>query len=458
MYYFFFSYARDNDSPYLKQFFDDLSQAVREKSRLRGDERVGFFDQRDLDLGAQWDPELREALQTSRSLVCMYSPPYFQSENCGREWQVFKMRREQFVRNAEAAGDANARLPPVIKPVIWIPLREELPQVAQGPQYMSGDPNAEHNRRGLSILTKLSSSRFKDEYTVFIDELSTQILNAARHNLPRADLGAYPTFESVPNAFEPEPAVEAEPAPPADHPRPEIVITKQRAVGPNFVQFVFVAGSPSEFMAEALNKPDEAWRLRKAIEFYIENGGRDWKPYFPEVSKRIRPVVTRIASTQNLDSDELPCDDQMVTKIHQANTNRSLVVILVDSWTLDLPKYRAILESFDQNLYSNCSVLIPWNENDPELTPEQRERLKWNVRTTFRNWSTVPKPLYFCYSIRSADKLNEKIRETLKALRDSVIYDTVNNPEHEISRPVPSNIAKPSITSKPGEDVSGGSN
>jgi hypothetical protein len=53
---FFFSYTRSDNSPYLKDFFDDLSVEVR---MLRGPvletAAVGFFDQHDLELGDNWD-------------------------------------------------------------------------------------------------------------------------------------------------------------------------------------------------------------------------------------------------------------------------------------------------------------------------------------------------------------------------------------------------------------------
>jgi hypothetical protein len=101
-------------------------------------------------------------------------------------------------------------------------------------------------------------------------------------------------------------------------------------------------------------------------------------------------------------------------------------------------------------------VLIPWNDNDPELmglTREQRAALESNVTRTFPNWSSVTRPLYFCYSIRAADQLNIKLLETLKALRESFINETMNNPSIEIARPIESAIIKPSITSKPDKDA-----
>src|SRR5687768_16360897 len=110
-YDFFFSYTRANNDSYLKKFFNDLSQAIRD---IRGEPQstvVGFFDQRDLELGENWDAAIVDALQTSKVFVAMASPAYFKSEYCGKEWRLFSDR---------LATMAPAR-PPLLKPVIWIP-------------------------------------------------------------------------------------------------------------------------------------------------------------------------------------------------------------------------------------------------------------------------------------------------------------------------------------------------
>jgi hypothetical protein len=43
--YFFFSYARANLDDYLKKFYQDLSDKIRELLGLNRDERVGYFDE-----------------------------------------------------------------------------------------------------------------------------------------------------------------------------------------------------------------------------------------------------------------------------------------------------------------------------------------------------------------------------------------------------------------------------
>ena len=455
---FFFSYASNSDSPYLRQFFEELCKEVKERIRWNGD--VGFLDQRNVPLGAPWDNNLREALQTSKVLVCVYAPPYFQSEYCGREWQVFQLRMEQYTKDAKAAGHENPTPPSVIKPVIWLPTKEQqLPEPVRSLQYKVDGEDALHNKLGLQLMTRQRTGKFESEYIAFLGSFAQQIVDAAEIELPPADLSQYENFESVPNAFDrPRKVAVQEAVPPnVDPQRPELVVTKPRSLGPNFVQFVFVAGSPAEFMKEELMDEAEKPYVRSQIESYLENGGRDWKPFYPMMSTRIRPVVAGLASGSGLelDVDELECDERLADNVRDANDSRSLVIILADSWTLGLQKYRSILENFDRNLYKNCSVLIPWNENDPEFTPltaEERARLEGNLRRnvsrSFPNWSSVTKPLYF-YSIRTASELNLKLVETLKALRESFINETMNNPTITIPKPIESAINKPSISSKP---------
>src|SRR5690349_11190189 len=78
-YDFFFSYTRGNSGVYLQQFFNDLSDELREKRGHGKDTVVGFFDQREIEVGEKWDDTILTALQESKVMVCIYSPGYFKS-------------------------------------------------------------------------------------------------------------------------------------------------------------------------------------------------------------------------------------------------------------------------------------------------------------------------------------------------------------------------------------------
>jgi FxsC-like protein len=429
-YYFFFSYSRANDDAFLQQFFEDLSQAIRELEGFGPKEVVGFFDQRELKLGAEWDNRLVDALQTCPALVCVYSPAYFKSENCGREWQVFEDRRKLFRDNERAAGNPGAGLPEVIKPVIWIPVPDGLPASVGGAQYTVGQPSAVHNTEGLKKMRK-QYPNYSAQYDDFVADLAKQIRDVNRNiNLPPLDVT--PEYESVTPAF---PKIEQTPA------RGLASQQNARTKGPKFVQFVFVAGSPEQFPRSLSRQPD----------YYIPQGGRQWKPFLPRTTRPILPFVQHIASEEGLDfsSQELPFNSQLPAAIRDAERERSLVIVFVDSWSIDIADYKRVLEAVDQQIYFNCSIIVPWNDDDNQ-TVQQQNRLRDNVRATFRRWSLLhaERSIFFCDSIHSSEQLSAKLREILAQLHNEVINSVMNNPDSVIPRRVESNIAKPTISNK----------
>jgi len=107
-YEFFFSYTRGNSGQYLQQFFAHLSDELREQMGLPKGTEVGFFDQQEIELGEEWQETILGALQASKVMVSVYSPGYFKSPYCGKEWQFFQMRREAFRRSKAAAGASSA--------------------------------------------------------------------------------------------------------------------------------------------------------------------------------------------------------------------------------------------------------------------------------------------------------------------------------------------------------------
>jgi hypothetical protein len=106
---FFFSYARDDDDPYLSRFFEELRDAIRRQQGLKASDPIAFRDQTNIEVGQQWPVALTHSLRTSKTLVCVYSPTYFNREYCGKEVQVFLTRQKK-----HGTGLATG-----ILPVIW---------------------------------------------------------------------------------------------------------------------------------------------------------------------------------------------------------------------------------------------------------------------------------------------------------------------------------------------------
>ena len=142
--FFFFSYARKNGGDELDRFVRKLESAVQQYVAVEGS--VSFFDKNDIELGASWPRELEDALRGAQVLVTLYSPAYFESEYCGKEWAAFASRF-----NVEATKGDEA---PVF-PVLWVPMgNKDLPLAVQHiPIHARGF------RRGLPEARALSPKR-----------------------------------------------------------------------------------------------------------------------------------------------------------------------------------------------------------------------------------------------------------------------------------------------------------
>lgn len=89
----FFSYKRDPES-------DDWHHQVMLKLQFWLKHELQllnlsiFFDREDIRTGNRWKAKLGEALKSSKVIVCIWSPLYFQSKWCISEWKSFVAREE----------------------------------------------------------------------------------------------------------------------------------------------------------------------------------------------------------------------------------------------------------------------------------------------------------------------------------------------------------------------------
>ena len=94
-------------------------------------ETVAFRDMIDIDAGDEWEEKLAEALRTSGTLVCLYSNLYFDSNYCGKEFQVFVDRRE-----LQDEAQRNGQIVPILWPSQkWLQDSDLPPQGARHVQY-----------------------------------------------------------------------------------------------------------------------------------------------------------------------------------------------------------------------------------------------------------------------------------------------------------------------------------
>jgi len=179
---FFLSYARANNSPLVRKFFDDLCLTIRGALGLPRSEPVGFYE----EVGPQdnWSAGASEALQSCQAMVCLLSPSYFHSELSGKEWQLFETRRRQY----------GQRPAPVILPVSWITTNGAAPEVVRD---LCSRPDTIYQQQPIVAMFKSASLA---EYNEFVKTLAYKIIDATAEVDP-LPLQPFPSLPDVQSAF-----------------------------------------------------------------------------------------------------------------------------------------------------------------------------------------------------------------------------------------------------------------
>ena len=405
-YEFFFSYTRANNDAYLKLLYQDLSEDIRLKRGLPQDAEVGFFDQREIELGEDWDASIVSALQQSKVLLAVASPGYFKSEYCGKEWALFRQR-------CVAAEAANGKTPPLLKSIVWVPFAiDTLPADVKSGQLTMADPAALQNVKGMRYLLK-QIQEHRTAYNDLIDRLGNEIIEAA-DQYPVPPLADVPTLAAVKSAFGPAPAIQTFAAMTA--PVVPALGVASSPSGPKHVHFVYVAADPMAFGAARPPAP------------YSDHGGGDWMPFYPPDNTRVHRLLQKIAAADDLDftSNELQFGDDLIDQIDKAWQQRQIVVIVVDGWSVHwdsqrpMPAYQALLRKLDARLDYNWCVLVPRNDDDT-VAAAQRDAINFTVRSIFDRHATLaPNPMFFRDGIRSADELKAALAEVLTRLKEEI--------------------------------------
>src|SRR5687767_6729555 len=114
-FWFFFSYAHADDTEFLRRFYKDLNEEVRQLIGAPKDE-ISFLDRNTVSHGSTWDAALEDGLKTCRVFVPLYSSSYFESEYCGKEFAAFRARLHAYL-----TSQGNPIADPLILPVLWNP-------------------------------------------------------------------------------------------------------------------------------------------------------------------------------------------------------------------------------------------------------------------------------------------------------------------------------------------------
>ncbi|MFE6050888.1 TIR-like protein FxsC [Kitasatospora sp. NPDC056446] len=348
--YFFFSYARrdyEAEDAFVNQFFNDLRD---ELGRLVGTgvrvEELAYRDTEQLRLGDDWADQLAMMLGRSRTMIALYSPAYFTSLYCGKEWTAFRGRVR---RHHEDAGELISALIPVLwEPVVPGDLADEVNKI----QWAQPDMGEAYARYGLRALLRTAQS---EAYEQVVRVVAERVRDAAARRLgelPEFDLGAVRGYFPPPAAPEPVSA-------------------------PGMVRLFIAAGRASEPAVAEGGSRAGGWYGAKPWH---------WAPYHPpthpSLAARAQQVITAAGHTTTLEEVE----GGLGGRLDQAREDSQVSILLVDPWVAGAERYRSALREYDDQNHPVTGVMVPAGSADPADGPE-RDALWAGVRDVFRrNW------------------------------------------------------------------------
>jgi FxsC-like protein len=381
---FFFSYARDDYNPFLNSFLEDLAERVRGKAGLGKNSEIYFRDESDIELGQQWQPSLESALQHSKTMLCMYSPRYFQRPVCGVEMQAF-------IERQAALADAERLF---LLPVIWIPCESCIPKSISSITFHHADFPASHKEKGLEVLTRQATSpRYQADYEQCLEAIATKIVNAAGHNPPLA-AGSF-TFNQLKSAFEDPVAF-------------SVALPAQESLkGPDAVDFVYIAGTQQELATKTTRT------------YYGTARGDEWRP-FSAVTLKISALASKIAALKDFSPNNLRLSKKITDYLAEAETDNRILVLFVDPWTLNtVAQYESQVSEFAKVASLHTSIIVIWNEGDPDIPPKE-PALKAQLIKSLKAQITREE-IFYRPSIRTTIDLETALSESLIRIQDRII-------------------------------------
>jgi hypothetical protein len=326
-YNFFFSFAsvdwKKGKKDDLEVFFEDLKGKLTEF----GLEGTGFLAPDNIERGTDWEKKLTNALSASSVLVPIYSPNYFKSVWCGKEWEVFWQRQQE----NQNRPPPDVRGPNVILPVVWTAEFLELPTRVQTVQYRRAvtDPGA-YSQKGLGYLMQ-APRRFPGIYREFVHHFGAELATMVEAQ-GVAKMRPVPKLEQLDLSF------------PAQYKR-----------GLSHVQFVFLAGRRDEMTT---------WRTWHDCYGSYEDR-RDWRPCFPDIDQ----TAGDLARAAALGSGKAGCEfirpskvPELIKLMKEASARNNIVAVVVDPWSLKLGTFKEFAEKFDAEIFPSSGVVVTSNE------------------------------------------------------------------------------------------------
>ena len=338
--YFFLSYAhtpmwgsRGDPDLWVHTLYVDLCEHIMNLTDLPAGAQAGFMD-REMRSGDGWPEKLSENLATCRVFVPLFSPRYFGSEMCGREWYAFN---ERIVRARALSG----RTVPAIVPALWTHV--DLDQLPDSVRHIHVDHfGARYADEGIYGLIKLS--RMRDEYEETVLRLAQRIVRVANESpLPP---GQPRPYETTPSAFKP------------------------RGQGPRRIHLTVAA--PTRDTIPPHREPAT----------YGETP-QEWNPYHPECTRPLPSLAEELIRSLDYRITVSSFDDQDTSPFATAGEggdgedgpDGEPRILLVDRWALTDDERRRRLKAYDAVARPWTSAVVPWNRADPQCQSEEGKKL-----------------------------------------------------------------------------------
>ncbi len=126
----------------------------------------------------------------------------------------------------------------------------------------------------------------------------------------------------------------------------------------------------------------EMEQLRSDFRVYGEVGW-GWKPYSSEAPAGI--FAQKISLTEGFRYQASQIGDDLMQRLEEADRSNTIVIIVVDPWSLRLPKYADFMSDYDKRAFLNCGVIILWDAKDDETTAH-RAALEQTVLRRSPGW------------------------------------------------------------------------
>ncbi|ORT60112.1 FxsC protein [Streptomyces sp. CB03238] len=309
---------------WVERLYRDLCGHVMAMTDLPAGASAGFMD-REIRSGEGWSERLGEVLATCRVFVPLFSPRYFASEMCGKEWYAFATRAIYHHAKHNKPADA-------IVPALWVPVPpEQLPGPAERLQFNHRDFGDRYVTDGLYGLIKLRI--FAEEYERAVYELAKRIVSVA--DTAGISPGRPVDYRSAPSAF----------GTPGRGPRPLQV----------------TVAAPTRHDLPEGRDPE-----------YYGDMPQDWNPYHPDAARPLAYVTEDLVRSLNYQATVTSFDHDAGPPDAKQPPSRP-EILLLDRWALKDDERRERLAAFDAEHRPWVSVVVPRNQMDHQTRAADAE-------------------------------------------------------------------------------------